>query len=585
MYCFSEGVGGSSGGGKGRAAAISTSTATPVEVQHCSGGSINNANASRQRNASGNVPMAPVTQRQRSCKRGEDEDKLRRSRGWAQAYELSQDLHDKQLEMLERKYGGALRARRAARVIQNAYRQHCMTKNFARLRCQVEEKRLSRRLSEFGRSKTIWTDMVVNADNNIGLTTRSYSDFAYNSDHEVFPHPRVAENATSSYGVHTHSQSYSRTSSSQSVKVIQKSKSMSLNTSSIKDTFNQVLCVQDRKPLQRSFGLDLSTIKESAAAQKRKSSPPVSPGETNNNRNSYPELNDSSASDSPQDTPVEPTVDLPSVNFENLLESKETDILNDSFHSDSSQDTACPTLVNCNHSQRTLHHSPTPHVEEILDARSTALDPAIPILPLGMEDSFESTGLGGSVCSDTGSVASDIQIRVDEAGPTSDGDRTPTQDNPPITKVYANTEVRMRRKQRSGDEAEVSEPVIIPESAQLAPEASPIWKRKSAALSTGSLAEDVKRMSNISEASEPESLDGRESREGLSSSQSSDTASIGSGGTTSLGSGIHSYQRTMPLRQDSPHASPPAKVSDRQRKRLYRIGLNLFNKWVAILLF
>ncbi len=30
------------------------------------------------------------------------------------AYELSQDLHDKQIEMLEKKYGGNLRCRRAA---------------------------------------------------------------------------------------------------------------------------------------------------------------------------------------------------------------------------------------------------------------------------------------------------------------------------------------------------------------------------------------------------------------------------------------------------------------------------------------
>ncbi len=40
---------------------------------------------------------------------------------------MSQDLHDKQLEMLERKYGGHLIAKRAARIIQQAYRQYVMT--------------------------------------------------------------------------------------------------------------------------------------------------------------------------------------------------------------------------------------------------------------------------------------------------------------------------------------------------------------------------------------------------------------------------------------------------------------------------
>ncbi|XP_069418320.1 IQ motif and SEC7 domain-containing protein 1 isoform X8 [Ovis canadensis] len=48
--------------------------------------------------------------------------------------------------MLERKYGGRLVTRHAARTIQTAFRQYQMNKNFERLRSSMSEKRLSRRI-------------------------------------------------------------------------------------------------------------------------------------------------------------------------------------------------------------------------------------------------------------------------------------------------------------------------------------------------------------------------------------------------------------------------------------------------------
>lgn len=60
------------------------------------------------------------------------------------AYELSQDLHDKQIEMLEKKYGGSLRCRRAATIIQRAYRQYKLEQNFRHLCATIKtNKRLS----------------------------------------------------------------------------------------------------------------------------------------------------------------------------------------------------------------------------------------------------------------------------------------------------------------------------------------------------------------------------------------------------------------------------------------------------------
>ncbi|XP_055413217.1 IQ motif and SEC7 domain-containing protein 1 isoform X3 [Bubalus kerabau] len=75
-----------------------------------------------------------------------EEEAIKRSRSLSESYELSSDLQDKQVEMLERKYGGRLVTRHAARTIQTAFRQYQMNKNFERLRSSMSEKRLSRRI-------------------------------------------------------------------------------------------------------------------------------------------------------------------------------------------------------------------------------------------------------------------------------------------------------------------------------------------------------------------------------------------------------------------------------------------------------
>lgn len=70
---------------------------------------------------------------------------LKRSRVQT-AYELSQDLLEKQIEPLERKYGG-LKARNAEITIQRAFRHYMMVKKFASITAMAKaEKRLSRRM-------------------------------------------------------------------------------------------------------------------------------------------------------------------------------------------------------------------------------------------------------------------------------------------------------------------------------------------------------------------------------------------------------------------------------------------------------
>jgi hypothetical protein len=73
-------------------------------------------------------------------------------------YELSNDLQQKQLELLNRKYGGHLRARRAARIIQLAYREYRMRKNYARL-CENTIKRRSVELKGSSNNKLTHLDL------------------------------------------------------------------------------------------------------------------------------------------------------------------------------------------------------------------------------------------------------------------------------------------------------------------------------------------------------------------------------------------------------------------------------------------
>ncbi|XP_054656235.1 IQ motif and SEC7 domain-containing protein 3 isoform X2 [Dunckerocampus dactyliophorus] len=62
-------------------------------------------------------------------------------------YELSLDLKNKQIEMLEHKYGGHLISRRAACKIQTAFRQYQLSKNFEKIRNSLLESRMPRRIS------------------------------------------------------------------------------------------------------------------------------------------------------------------------------------------------------------------------------------------------------------------------------------------------------------------------------------------------------------------------------------------------------------------------------------------------------
>ncbi|XP_041859422.1 IQ motif and SEC7 domain-containing protein 2-like isoform X2 [Melanotaenia boesemani] len=78
--------------------------------------------------------------------RKQEEEESKRCKALSDSYELSTDLQDKKVEILERKYGGQFVSRRAARTIQTAFRRYRMKKNFERLRSSASESRMTRRI-------------------------------------------------------------------------------------------------------------------------------------------------------------------------------------------------------------------------------------------------------------------------------------------------------------------------------------------------------------------------------------------------------------------------------------------------------
>ncbi|XP_045166930.2 IQ motif and SEC7 domain-containing protein 1-like isoform X3 [Mercenaria mercenaria] len=464
--------------------------------------------------------------RQRSLRRTEDE-LIKRSRAQSVNYELSQDLQDKQVEMLERRYGGSVKSRRAAKTIQRAYRQYCMNKNFQKLRNSVAE----RRLSKLGRSNTVWSDRIAtDAQFTMGatviengdLTNKHHSDLYGNDSRKRFtdadPH-RMKQQMSFDQGYNKFDMQKLRTSR------------------------------RDRK-LERCREIDVTDNGHPMKDGRRKT-------EENNNRNSCPEMNDSSASDSPQVTPYESAVDIHSLDFETLVESKGSDILTDSFQSDASQDINV-TLLGMHKASGTSLASSNISADTLGSNRS-------------INSSYENFRTV-SESSDSASITSSQNDMSKDVSPDRTRSREQKHMQEQTVKYLMNSsEVKYRSRKDSGQAQNINDAKRPPVPSR-APEASPIWKRKNGNLngSTGSVGKlDVKRMSNISETSEPDS------ENQYSSSPSSENVSAEN--ISIVGDSL-SYQRRIRLSvtPDHPHVGP--KTADKQRKRVYRIGLNLFNK-------
>ena len=135
--------------------------------------------------------------------------------------------------MLEKKYGGVLRASRAARIIQHAYRQYSLNKNFAKLRLEIDKRRLSRRFTDTGRSKMIWMDAAASSGS-IGasqVTIPLTSERAVFSQSTLTDHEAVTNSEQQSSKVKANSKATTTSYDSYYVKVLQKSHTMTVTMS------------------------------------------------------------------------------------------------------------------------------------------------------------------------------------------------------------------------------------------------------------------------------------------------------------------------------------------------------------------
>ena len=241
---------------------------------------------------------------------------------------------------------------------------------------------------------------------------------------------------------------------------------------------------------------------------------------------------DSSSGDSLRTTPIDPTmvtntIDLPSANFEQLLEGKSADALNDSFHSESSlnQDLAGPGLDDAEVltpqgntcASFFLDYDNVSSLDMLNSKELNIVSPTKAVDESLISKGSESTCSGDSMSSSSDIIRNDmdhVECCDDMPKQTiSDADRTPTQDHPNIiTKVYHNQEVRLRGKKIrtisldtpatfyavSSDCTKNNKLPVQSQSApnisKLSPEASPIWKRKSAVSCGAAVMDDSKRM-------------------------------------------------------------------------------------------
>lgn len=457
------------------------------------------------------------------------------TRVWTNAYELSHDLHAKQMEILEKKYGGSWRSRHAATIIQRAYRHYSLNKNFAKLRWEADEKRLSRRFIVFSHSHTVWSDLAVTIQKE--ETEHLSEDLVY-SEFDVMAHSYSTDNMLHNF----FSQKLSSRSYCSEQHALQTNSSMRTKTEgSMVNKKKDSTLMNNLVSGCHNLRLDLEHIEEQIETNERDSTLKAQSqnGSSSINGtiggNHFPmELSDSC--ESLQNTLVrETSIDLPSACFENLLEKQETASIDDSFSSNDDDDdiSNSDTLTSINESSlsNSGHQLSTPQLKDFKD------DIRLKI----------------SNCTTSSSNVSSVTV-------TDNGDDL----------------VKYRKKPPSVAQPLQKEGCITAEiDQQPSVESSPIWKRKSRTIDGYVLPDDtIKIMNNI--------MENGETSEGAVEEISIYTNRFS--GIEVEVEGVIELKNELLTSMKQINDSLPTvclvqpEVSDRCRKRAYRIGLNLFNK-------
>lgn len=489
--------------------------------------------------------------------------------------------------MLERKYGGSIRSRRAARTIQRAFRQYCLNKNFQKLRHSYGERRLSKRFSELGRSNTVWSDWLppdlteVSDDNgNIrGVTANEEEDaFGRNIRNMVAEFERINRSSDRSPGqqvnngggekprVSTVGQAYlhrgeKKHSIQPGVNPRQETEKhlRHLGHNSFSSPEFDLDCLYNRggKSKSSSIGIHGSNASGGSVRHVRRADSMREQQEMS----SSGEGGDFVRSQAAEST----TVDHSSLDLDALLGSKETDILTDSFQ-DMTVSSSRP-VQSTRHSASSQANNTADYAPDMISMSSS---------PGGSYDTFRVISVDPSDYMSDGGDSSEVKDAT--AFPDEHGQTYPKEEAAATqTKYYATSSPYRHSDRDFGSPGKQRNVAVVAPTRGVSSDASPVWRRKGDArladqqVSTGDRKAEVKRMSNISETSEADST----SDGATSGSQSSENVAIENSNTGS--DNALSYQRK--LRMSITHESQTLpRTNDKVRKRLYRIGLNLFNK-------
>ena len=522
--------------------------------------------SSQAQNGSGGGRTAGRSPRQRPPPRSADDEDAwttaRTLRAANASYELSQDLHDKYLEMLERTYGGQKRVCKAATVIQHAYRHYCLGKNFERLRCEADGRRQSWRFKDFaaGGGRVYVTDRIMMMhDGTVLVPVAQLVNGPSRASRSVLPgDTRCPDDPTSSAAKQT--SDHKRRSCPPNVSSVLMSPSISdvcVNTCGSTTSDSSGASIQSQVAAAREEDSNDLFLSSSVCHRHADVSNPGHGGSV-----SRPGLSHANVPSCDQQSTTHMYRGLCQIDADEVMSAEtaatgpETyDNVDNTLKNSVDAPGAVRIFVDGNETDRLTNKYPAHDSSDDVDSIRT-LTQVDAALPSSIYSSLR-------LCTNRHSA-------VISSPPINGNDLLPPPVRETLPPQTTSSSWHTRDDSRLND-------------------CSPLWKRKTVA--SGSLSSDVQSLTDTSS-----SASGHASDTPLSSpSTASEHGACPSDGRTDRltlnGCKKHAAQCSgacndhMELPPHTRHILlPQPKLSDRQRKRAYRIGLNLFNKQVSLLI-
>ena len=466
---------------------------------------------------------------------------------------------EEQLKLLEEKYGGYARANRAALKIQHMFRQFSLNRNFEKLRLEAGDS--SRRSCRFNKLIAESCQKATTSDNFLSAVQEIDAN-------NTSGHPQQPSKDDKEQFVREDCQNGNHSSS--------------LPVRDSNDRKNRLFHLD--KPPRMHF-------------DRRR----VGSAKSHSEEKEPQRLHDGSEGNSPSVSPTPMVVDLPSFNFESLLENNrqriaagdcfQDDMMLERGWSSSSSSSKVSTPVEPLPLLTYIDEDCIKTPDELGDCTLTftgrtvnSRDLESPCKTLTSTVSCDYDNVFLSIPSNPSPNTSEIDgncLKGAQRYPKpsfvpSSSLGKPTYGNNMYTRRGAKEHSHTCRHHLPGHLSDARPYLIHLDSETNEP--SPVWKRKSSHESNSTLVCGHMRQSSEPIEEERADIACNSSSEPVYSSSSSDVASLGSNNdikmTPTYGVDVSSSDCEMYVLRNR------TQLSDKQKKRLYRIGLNLFNRYV-----